>query len=167
MSPTVQRTSVKRRGLLQATGALAAGGLAGCVGAAPGPPGDGDGDTTDPPPSNDDGGSPSELATSFTVSGTRCGNQTNEAAVTFSDGRVTVDGTIWGNDACYTGHLESVTLEGGTLTISVVAERPEGEDVGCAQCISEIDYRATVETPSTPEEVVVVHRGETVVTASP
>ena len=167
MSPTVQGTTVKRRRVLRATGALAAGGLGGCVGASPGSPGGGDGDSTDPGPSDGDGGSPSDLATSFAVSGSRCGNQTNEASVTFGDGRVTVDGTIWGNDACYTGHLESATLVGGTLTIRVVAERPRGEDVGCAQCITEIDYRATVETPSTPEEVVVVHRDETVATASP
>ena len=155
---------MKRRRILRTGGVLACGGLAGCVGSGPGSPGDG---STDPPTTDGDGGSSPALETSFAVSGTRCGNQVDEASVSFDDGKVTVEGTTWGNDACYTGRLDSATLDGGTLTVRVVAERPRGEDVGCAQCISEIDYRATIGTPSPPTKVVVVHRGETVATVSP
>ena len=96
----------------------------------------------------------------------RCGNQVNRAEVTFDDGTVTVDGTTWGNEACYVARLESATLDGGTLTLRVVTERAAGPDEACAQCIAEIEYRAVVETPTTPEEVVVVHDGETVATVS-
>lgn len=144
---------MNRRRLLRSTGALATAGLAGCLGGGSGSP-------TDTPT---DG--PDDPATSFSVSATRCGSQANRAAVTFGEGVVTVDGTLWGNDACYTGRLGSVSIDGDTLTVRVTAERPD--DVrGCAQCISEIDYRATVEVASPPSTVVVVHRGETVTTAS-
>lgn len=128
-------------------------GLAGCVGGQPDPP--------DDTPADD----PDGVRTSFTVAATRCGTQIDRATVAFGDGTVTVEGTTWGSDACYTGRLESVTLDDGTLTVRVVAERPEDAG-GCAQCISEIDYRATVEVPSTPARVVVIHRGETVATVT-
>ena len=96
----------------------------------------------------------------------RCGNQVNRAEVTVDDGTVTVEGTTWGNEACYVARLESATLVGGTLTLRVVTERAAGPDEACAQCIAEIEYRAVVETPSPPDEVVVVHDGETVATVS-
>ena len=157
---------MQRRRLLQVTGALAAIGLAGCLGGGPGSPDEGTDGPTDMP-ADGGGGSPGTRDTSFEVVTTRCGTQANEAEVTFGDGQVTVEGTTWGNDACYTARPESVSRDGGTLTLRVAAERPESEDRGCAQCISEIEYRATVQTTSTPDEVVVIHRGETVATASP
>ena len=92
----------------------------------------------------------------------RCGNQVNRAEVTVDDGTVTVEGTTWGNEACYVARLESATLDTGTLTLRVVTERAAPEDEACAQCIAEIEYRAVVETRETPEEVVVIHDGETV-----
>ena len=157
---------MQRRRLLQASGGLATTGLAGCLGGVPDVPGGG-GDGGDGSPSDGGDGSAGTPHATFQVTGSGCGSQKNEADVTFGDGQVTVEGTTWGNDACYTARLESTTFDGGTLTVRVAAERPESENQGCAQCISEIDYRATVETPETPAEVVVVHRGETVTTASP
>jgi len=141
--------------VLHCTGALAATGLAGCIG--------GRADQPDDTPTN----TPSDLRYSFTVSVRRCGNQENRADVTFGDGIVTVEGTTWGNNACYTGRLESVTYDDGTLTIQIDAVNAAEPGQACAECISEIDYHGTVEVPSTPNEVVVIHRGETVATVSP
>ena len=90
----------------------------------------------------------------------------NRAEVTFGDDVVTVDGATWGNDACYTGRLESATLEDGILTVRVVTEREAEDEKICAQCISEIEYRASVAVSSPPDEVVVLHDGETVATAT-
>lgn len=145
---------MKRRRLLRSTGAAATVGLAGCIGSLPGSP--------DDTPTNTDDGPPY----SFTVTSTGCGTQANRADVTFGEGTVTVEGTTWGNNACYTGRLDSVDRDGETLTIRVEAES-RAEKRGCAECISEIDYRTTVEVERTPAEVVVVHRGETVTTARP
>ena len=133
---------------------LTAAGLAGCAGGRPGSPTETPTDAPDDPPH------------SFAVSATRCGTQVDRADVTFGEGTVTLEGTTWGNDACYTARLEALEWDGETLRLSVAAERAADDDRGCAECISEIDYRATVEV-SAPSEVVVVHRGETVAIARP
>lgn len=143
---------------------MALAGLAGCVGGQPDDPGDAPTGTPDQPGTPT--GTPDRPPHSFAVTSTRCGTQADRADVTFGDGTVAVEGTTWGNDACYTGRLESVVLDAGTLTLRVAAERrPDAE--GCAQCITEIAYRATVEVDRLPAEVVVVHRGERVTTARP
>ena len=161
-----------RRRLIWATGGLATIALAGCAGGGAGSGGS-DGDGGDGSGGDGSGGSPGDgdgqsgtPDTSFSVGATRCGTQTNEAEVTFGDGTVTVEGTTWGNDACYTARLDSAAIAGGTLTVAVVTESTAGEDEACAQCITEIEYRATVGTASTPGEVVVTHDGETVTTAT-
>lgn len=154
--------AVHRRRFIRWAGSVGTVGLAGCLGGRPGSPADTPEDTPADTPTDAPGDPPS----TFTVTATRCGNQANRATVTFGEDAVTVVGTIWGNDACYTARLDGVELDGGTLAVHVTAVRPD--DVrGCAQCISEIDYRATVEVASPPFEVVVVHRGEPVATARP
>lgn len=160
MGPGDLRPLVRRRRLLGTTAGLAAAAVAGCVGGQPAP-GDGPDGT---PPSN---GTPAGLPSSFSVTSVRCGEQVNRAEVTVEGGTVTVDGTTWGNDACYVGRLHSATLDGGTLTVRVVTESAADDDESCAQCITEIEYRATVDVPEAPGEVVVVHDGETVAAVRP
>ena len=162
MAPAVLCPTVRRRRFLRATATLSAVAVAGCVGGQPDSPGDGS-DGTPTPPTD---GTPTQPPTSFTMTSARCGNQVNRADVTVEDGTVTVEGATWGNEACYVARLRSATLDDGTLTLQVVTERAAGPDEACAQCIAEIEYRATVETPSPPDEVVVVHDGETVATVS-
>lgn len=141
---------MNRRRLLRAAGALSLAGLAGCVGGRR----DGGGDGPADPP------------TTFTALGSRCGGQTDRASVSYAGGVVTVEGTTWGNDGCYLARLDEVTLDGGTLTVRVGAERDD-EKEACVQCITELDYRLEVAVEPRPEQVVVVHRGERVTAVRP
>lgn len=114
-------------------------------------------ETSDSEPS----ATPSGIAdASLSVTGSECGAQTDEASVAFDEngGTVTVTGTIWGNDACYTATLADVRLDGGTLTVTVAAEPDAGTDTMCAECITEIDYETTVALDTAlPGTVTVVH----------
>lgn len=168
MKPGAYVPTVKRRDVLRAAAALAAAGTAGaagCVGGQQAPPGDGSNGTPTGSPTPPD--TPSDPPTSFAVTSARCGDQVSRAAVSVEAGTVTVEGVTWGNDACYTARLDTATFHGNTLIVRVVAESAADDEESCAQCITEIEYRATVETPSTPDEVVVIHDGETVATARP
>ena len=167
MCRAVDERVVNRRRVLQAVAGLGASGLAGCIGGRPTEPGDTHSGTPRETSSAMPPHTPGEPATSFVVTSRRCGNQVNDATVSFGDGTVTVEGTTWGSDACTTGRLDAVTLEGGTLTVAVVTERVAPDDQACAQCISEIHYTATVAVSPPPDEVVVTHDGETVATARP
>ena len=97
---------------------------------------------------------------SLTVTDSGCGKQTDDASVAFDEASetVTVTGTIWGDDACYTAVLSGVTFGNGTLTVVVASESDAGTDEACAQCITEIGYEATVALEDgLPDEVTVVH----------
>ena len=95
---------------------------------------------------------------SLSVTASECGGQVDDASVSVGDGEVTVTGTIWGNDACYTAILADVRVESDTLVVVVGAEREGGTDRMCTQCITEIDYEATVAFVGDPfEEVEVRH----------
>jgi hypothetical protein len=117
-------------------------------------------DTASPEPRGSSGGS---MGVSFSVRDQECGGQVDETTVSFDDG-VTVSGTIWGNDACYTATLRDVSLEEGALTLVVAAESDAGTDRMCAQCITEISYEASVSVSGTDDpdvvRVVHVHGGE-------
>lgn len=135
-------------------------------------PGDGTGTPTDSPtdvhtdtlsetPDSDPSATPSGVASqSLTVSGSECGTQDEAASVAFDrdGGTVTVTGTIWGNDSCYTAVLSAVRLEGASLTAVVASESDADPDTACAECITQIQYEATVQLDSAlPEDVSVVH----------
>ena len=141
---------MERRRLLRLAGTTAVAGLAGCLGAL----------------DADNGGTPTTPPTTFMSGGSRCGEQVDDATVSYADGVVTVEGTTWGNDGCDAARLGSVDLADATLTIRVTAERVEGKEA-CIQCITELDYRAEVAVEPRPDEVVVVHRGEVVRTVRP
>ncbi|PSQ20344.1 hypothetical protein BRD06_12505 [Halobacteriales archaeon QS_9_67_15] len=97
---------------------------------------------------------------SLTVTDSGCGERMNDASVAFDEASetVTVTGTIWGNNACYTAVLSGVALDDGTLTVVVASESDAGTDEACAQCITEIGYEVTVTLDGgLPDEVAVVH----------
>lgn len=118
-------------------------------------------DTASETPDSEPSATPSGVAdSSLAVTDSGCGTQTDDASVDFDEGggTVTVTGTIWGPDGCYTAVLSDARLDGGTLTVVVGSESDAGTDTMCAECITEIDYEATVELDSAlPREVTVVH----------
>ena len=97
---------------------------------------------------------------SLTVTDSGCGERMNDASVAFDEATetVTVTGTTWGNDACYTAILSDVSLAEGSLTVVAGSESDAGTDEACAQCIVEIGYEVTVTLDDgLPDEVAVVH----------
>jgi len=124
-------------------------------------PSDSPDDTVSETPDSEPSATPSGVADrSFEVTDSDCGAQTDDASVTFDEdgGTVTVTGTIWGADACYTAVLSDVRLDGGTLTVVVDSESDAETDTMCAECITEIGYEATVELDDAlPGTVAVLH----------
>jgi hypothetical protein len=96
-----------------------------------------DGTATDTP--SDQTGTPDGVTSrSFEVTDSGCGQQTDDATVSFDDETVTVTGTVWGDDLTYTAKLASATYDGSELTVTVATERkqslgtesPSGTDSG-------------------------------------
>lgn len=134
--------------------------------------GDAPTDTLNETPDSDPSATPSGVAEqSLAVTDSGCGGQTNEASVAFggNPGTVAVAGTTWGSDSCSTAVLSDVRLDGGTLTVVVAAESDAGTDTLCAECLTEVDYEATVRLDGAlPATVTVVHErdgGRTQVTS--
>jgi hypothetical protein len=157
---------MKRRTLLTACAGIAAG-LAGCTG--PGDTDSGAGTPTDsasPSPSSTLSPSPTPEqkveSTDFTVLDVECGTGEDAATVSREDGTVLVDGTVVGNDGCYTAALDAATLEAGELTVAVVPKDDRDPDEACMDCIVDVDYEATVEYRGSPDRVVVTHAGDVV-----
>jgi len=95
-----------------------------------------------------------------------CGTDRSEASVAFDAeaAETVVSGTIPGNDACHAAVLGPVEYDEstGALSLHVRTERDEsaGETTACAECISEIDYEATVRFDGgLPGRVTVHHDG--------
>ncbi|MFB6139304.1 MAG: hypothetical protein ABEJ26_02580 [Halosimplex sp.] len=126
-----------------------------------GTPGDAPTDAASETPGGSPSGTPGgAVDSSLTVTGSECGVTVDEASVSFErdDVAVTVTGTIWGSDACFTAVLSDVSLHEGTLTVAVAAESDAGTDTACAQCITEIDYETAVDIDGAlPRKVIVVH----------
>lgn len=124
-------------------------------------PSDSPEDTVSETPDSEPSATPSGVAdSSLAVTDSGCGGQTDDASVAFdgAGGTVTVTGTTWGSDACYTAVLSDVRLDGDAATVVVGSESDAGTDTMCAECITEIDYEATVTFDSAlPREVAVVH----------
>jgi len=150
---------MKRRTLLRAVASAGAVGLAGCTGTGPGS-GPAASPTSDPP----------ELTgQSFEVREKGCGNGTDRATIAHDAPTVTVTGGIRGSNACYTAELRRARYDADAdeLRVEVRSFDPEEEDI-CAQCIVDIDYRATFEFEAGPPGTVTVrHNGEQVATATP
>lgn len=143
---------MKRRTLLQSMALLGAGSLAGCTaGSRVG----GEGTTSIGPVE------PELTSTDFEVLQQGCGNQVNEATIESGGDTVEITGTIAGSDACKTAELANVTYDPDADELQVTVATTDREDAGaCAQCIVEIEYRATATfTGGLPPNVVVTHEG--------
>ncbi|MFB6184753.1 MAG: hypothetical protein ABEI96_09390 [Haloarculaceae archaeon] len=164
-------SAAERRSFLRAgpvAGALA---LAGCVGDGPETAETTDEFSTDASPTSETTGEavPTITDRSFTLLEGGCGQRIDEATITFGERRVDIEGTIWGSDTCKRVRLQAATYdsETGRLTVAVetYTHTEDGETLACAQCIVELDYRATVAFDGgLPAEVEVRHRGEHVTT---
>lgn len=107
-----------------------------------------------------------ELTTAFEVASRSCGSGDEDATVQVTPGAVDVTGVIGGRNTCDTAALDTVRFDDGQLTISVIVVA-EDEDAACAQCITDIEYTATVGVGTREiEEVIVEHDGTVVVRAS-
>lgn len=157
---------MKRRSVLAGLAALT---TAGCLGGAP--PG-----TDSPTPTATPTRTPTdtpERNVEFSVTNRACGNGTNAATVSFGPDTITVDGTIGGRDTCDTAVFESAEWADGHLTVRVQIAREKGtETLACAQCLTDIDYTATIPVGNrNPTKVTVIHVSQsgtqTVTTATP
>lgn len=118
--------------------------------------------TTRSPPRSSTASRSAVVDRSIEVRDRACGNPVSEGTVAFAERRVVVTGTITGSDSCATAALDEVTYDASAdrLRVVVATERERGEGTTCAQCLTEIDYEATVEFATEgPETVVLVHRG--------
>lgn len=95
-----------------------------------------------------------------------CGDTgVDEADASIEDGTLTVTGRRSASNPCHEARLDDVSVVGGELNVevSLVAYENGGEDDigGCASCIGEIAYEASVELLNAEdvEEVVVNHVG--------
>ncbi len=180
-----------RRVLLTGVAGLAAGGVAGCVSGGDGGEGGtpengtdtdgteaGDGTETDTDGSETTPGAAVSLTdASLTPVDSECGQQRDAAEVAFDGdaGAVVVTGTIWGSDACKVPRLADASYHADADELVVLVgtkNRDTDGTIGCAQCISELDYEvAAAFDDGLPGSVTVRHtRGDdpaTVTTATP
>lgn len=130
-----------RRALLAATATTTATLLAGCLGGDPA-----DESTPEPSPTDTTPEHPQLVDQSFDVTNVECGTTGHDVQTEKSDGTVTVEGTIDGNNTCYTAELVRAEYVADEDTLFVEVESVEREtDGACGQCIVEIDYVATFE----------------------
>ena len=110
---------------------------------------------TDTPDS--EGSNESRLAARTLEVTTARARRAADPTIEFDGDAVVVEGTITGNDHCYTAELDDVSHHDGELDVLVSAV-DEGGDEACAQEVIEIEYRATFEFEgSLPAAVVVRH----------
>lgn len=107
---------------------------------------------------------PAVLERTIEVRSRECGSTVNEVTIAFEHERISVEGRITGEDGCATAVLEETTYdrEADTLRIVVTTERETDDQTACTQCLTEIEYVATVAVGNGPPgTVIVVHRGAT------
>ncbi|TSD14425.1 hypothetical protein DP107_09320 [Haloglomus irregulare] len=176
---------MQRRALLRAAALAGVAGLAGCT-----TDGGGSGGTTDPtgsptdtptdrhtptPADEPNEGTPTRtprgnglIGSAFEVVDRGCGTGRNTVDITFDGEFVRVGGVIGGDNACYTAEQERAEFDyrEERLRVAVRSYR-RGDADACADCLVDIKYAAEYAFEGrTPDEVVVAHDGEAVVTAT-
>lgn len=97
--------------------------------------------------------------TSFSVLNRSCGSGNAEASIQLHDETVIVSGTIVGNDGCSMAELVDVTFQDNVLTVVIgIFREDQGESVGCADCVTDLDYRFESRPESHVAEVRVIHQ---------
>jgi hypothetical protein len=144
---------MKRRRALTRVGTLLLAGLAGCLG--------GDGGATETTAPETAGTATPPFITRLEVLERACGEGENSASVAFEEDGVRVDGTIGGSDTCDTAELDTVDFSDGTLSVAVatVQETVSGTPA-CGQCLTDIDYRMTIQNAADVDTIVVRHDGD-------
>jgi hypothetical protein len=107
----------------------------------------------------------SVAATSLETVNTGCGSE-NEASVAFGERGASIDGKLPTSNPCHEAAFVDVSLDGGSLTVTV--EAVETDVDACQQCLGVVEYTAGIETENgVPESVTVKHsaQGETTVVA--
>jgi len=136
---------VNRRTLLAASGAVLGGGVAGCFAI-----------------QNGANRGWEIMETGFEIVD-ESGTGPESASVTVEDRTVTVNGTIRGNNGCYTARLAETTIEDDALVVRIESYEDADEDQDCTMAIVYIEYEATVEVHGEgPGSVLVEHNGERV-----
>jgi hypothetical protein len=76
-----------------------------------------------------------------------------------TDNTVTVEGTLTASTPCHEAYTESVSYDGGVLSLVVGVESNLADDEYCTECLAEIQYEATVEVAeqTTVDDVSVTH----------
>ena len=145
--------------------------LTGCLGGDSGEGEDGnetDGGEDEPPEETDISLSDTE----FEIVGGGGGTRSDEVSVdTDEEGlTVTVEGTLTGNNSCYTAELESAEYDAveDVFDANVRSFEDREEDEMCAQVITEIEYRLVASFEGgIPGRTVVEHNNEAVAEAVP
>lgn len=147
---------MKRRTALTRIGTPLLAGLAGCLG----------GGATETEAPRTTATAPPSIITRLEILDRSCGQGENSASVTFRDDAVRVEGTIGGSDTCDTAVLDTVDFSDGTLSVAVATVRETLTGTpACGQCLTDIDYRMTVENAADVDTIVVRHDGEEVARA--
>ncbi|WP_327050932.1 hypothetical protein [Halomicrococcus gelatinilyticus] len=170
---------MNRRDVLRAGGVAGVGLLAGCIdryrdATDAAAPVDGTTGTTTDATAGTTEGRPTLRNHSFEVLDSGCGTVGGDASLAFDRdaATLTVEGTISGSDSCAVARIASARYEDGAFTVMVETTRQASEGTACADCITEIRYRATFAFEGAlPSSVAVVHDGQagrrTVATATP
>ncbi|MCO8246919.1 MULTISPECIES: hypothetical protein [unclassified Haladaptatus] len=117
-----------------------------------------------------DGGESNLKDGTVKVLSSNCGTPKNEASVEVTDSRMVITGTIGGSDSCAIPYLKSTKTDPktGTYMVTVGTKKKSGT-VGCSECLTKIEYRATLTfAGSVPKSVKVTHEsmGKSKVVAS-
>lgn len=161
---------MKRRDLLTLFGAAISSSVAGCLGG--GNPIDGTNETTDTTTTTSTdtttGTTDTDAMirdTSFEVETIEQQSQDENAVVSVDGQTVTVTGTIWGRNGCYTARLGDVGFTDGTLVVAIESYEDRDDDEACTEANVYIDYTATIELDTEPPgEIRVTHNGEQIQT---
>lgn len=151
-----------RRALLAALAGTGIAGVAGCLGER-GAGGQAETETTATPSGQESTSEPVRLVDrSLTVRESGCGGEHGTSESTVGDGLVTVEGTISGNNSCYTARLAGADYDEAADELAVVVESHDDSEENeiCQSCIVAIDYTARFEFENgQPASVAVEHRG--------
>jgi len=158
---------MRRRKFLISASAVVSGLHAGCAAEGNQPPPDTETPTDEtpdpdptspsPPPESDRGVQPSVRGHHIETVDTSCmSEEATGIDVSFSETAVVVDGVAQTSTPCYEARIDSASVSGGELLVTVGFDRDDGP---CVECVGQLQYEATVELDTTDgiSAVTVVH----------
>lgn len=100
--------------------------------------------------------------TTFEVISTENGTGEENVVIDTNGKTVHIEGTITGQNGCYTADLSSVITEGEDLRVQIESYENSDEDELCTEALIGIEYRTKVILSAVPTTVTVEHNGQTV-----